>query len=43
LREAVRTRDCVGVVLTLKELVPDYNPSRDLLQRALKAKAQSVA
>ncbi len=43
LRNTVRSRDTPGVVLTLKELVPDYNPSSVVLHKALKAKAQSVA
>jgi len=43
LRTAVRSRDAASVVMTLKELVPDYNPSTTVLHKALKAKAQSVA
>jgi FlaA1/EpsC-like NDP-sugar epimerase len=43
LRDSVRTRDTARVVLILKELVPDYNPSSSVLHKALKAKAQSVA
>lgn len=37
LRRATEARDAAGVVLALKELVPDYNPSSFLLRRALKA------
>jgi FlaA1/EpsC-like NDP-sugar epimerase len=43
LRDSVRIRNTANVVLTLKELVPDYNPSGALLHTALKAKAQNVA
>ena len=43
LRSSVRARDTAGVILTLKGLVPDYNPSSSVLHKALKAKAQSVA
>jgi len=37
LRLATDARDTAGVVLALKELAPDYNPSSFLLRRALKA------
>jgi len=37
LRRATEARDAAGVVLALKELAPDYNPSSFLLRRALKA------
>ncbi len=35
LRGAVRMRDAAGVVMSLKDLVPDYNPSGVVLRRAL--------
>lgn len=38
LRRATEARDAAGVVLALKELAPDYNPSSFLLRRALKAR-----
>jgi FlaA1/EpsC-like NDP-sugar epimerase len=37
LRRATEARDAGGVVLSLKELAPDYNPSSFLLRRAFKA------
>jgi FlaA1/EpsC-like NDP-sugar epimerase len=37
LRRGVDTRDAGGVVLALRDLVPDYNPSTLVLRRALKA------
>ncbi len=37
LRHATEERDAAGVVLALKELAPDYNPSSFLLRRAFKA------
>lgn len=37
LRRATEAREAAGVVLALKELAPDYNPSSFLLRRALKA------
>ena len=43
LHDAVRSRDTARVVLILKELVPDYNPSSTVLDKALKARAHSVA
>jgi FlaA1/EpsC-like NDP-sugar epimerase len=36
LRRSTEARDAAGVVLSLKELVPDYNPSSFLLQRSFK-------
>jgi FlaA1/EpsC-like NDP-sugar epimerase len=42
LRAAVRARDTAGALMTLKDLVPDYNPSTGILRRALRARAQSV-
>jgi FlaA1/EpsC-like NDP-sugar epimerase len=39
LRRLTEARDAAGVVLALKELAPDYNPSSFLLRRALKAQA----
>jgi FlaA1/EpsC-like NDP-sugar epimerase len=38
LRRATEARDAAGVVLSLKELAPDYNPSSFLLRRAFKAR-----
>jgi len=38
LRHATEARDAAGVVLSLKELAPDYNPSSFLLRRAFKAR-----
>ncbi len=35
LRDICARRDLSGLVLTLKELIPDYNPSAHLLKRAL--------
>ena len=37
LRRATEARDAAGVVLALKELAPEYNPSTFLLRRAFKA------
>ena len=37
LRLVTEARDAAGVVLALKELAPDYNPSSFLLRRTLKA------
>ena len=36
LRRAMKARDAAGVVLALKELAPDYNPSNFVLRRAFK-------
>jgi FlaA1/EpsC-like NDP-sugar epimerase len=38
LRRATEARDAAGVVLSLKELAPDYNPSSFLLRKAFKAR-----
>jgi FlaA1/EpsC-like NDP-sugar epimerase len=38
LRRATDARDAAGVVLSLKELAPDYNPSSFLLRKALKSR-----
>ncbi len=38
LRRATEARDAAEVVLALKELAPDYNPSGFLLKKALKAR-----
>jgi FlaA1/EpsC-like NDP-sugar epimerase len=38
LRRATEARDAGGVVLSLKELAPDYNPSSFLLRKAFKAR-----
>jgi FlaA1/EpsC-like NDP-sugar epimerase len=35
LRRAIDSRDAAGVVLVLKEMVPDYNPSSFILRRAM--------
>lgn len=37
LRRSTEARDAASVVLSLKELVPDYNPSSFLLRKAFKA------
>ncbi|MBS1859322.1 MAG: polysaccharide biosynthesis protein, partial [Acidobacteria bacterium] len=39
LREICLTRDTTQLVLTLKEIVPDYNPGGQLLRRALKSQS----
>jgi len=39
LREICRRRDLAGLILTLKEMIPDYNPSKELLGRALESAA----
>jgi FlaA1/EpsC-like NDP-sugar epimerase len=41
LRGAVRARDAAGAIMTLKEMVPDYNPSTSVLRTVLREKAQS--
>jgi FlaA1/EpsC-like NDP-sugar epimerase len=38
LRRATEARDAAGVVLSLKELAPDYNPSSFLLRKAFQAR-----
>jgi FlaA1/EpsC-like NDP-sugar epimerase len=38
LRRSTDARDAAGVVLSLKELAPDYNPSSFLLRKAFKAR-----
>ena len=38
LREICHNRDIGGLVMALKELVPDYSPSAQLLKRALEAR-----
>jgi FlaA1/EpsC-like NDP-sugar epimerase len=40
LRHAAETRDAAGAVLSLKELIPEYNPSAFVLERALGEPAQ---
>jgi FlaA1/EpsC-like NDP-sugar epimerase len=40
LRHSVEARDAAGVVLALKELIPEYNPSAFVLERALAEPAQ---
>jgi FlaA1/EpsC-like NDP-sugar epimerase len=42
LERSTEARDPAGVVLCLKELAPDYNPSSFVLRRALKDKARGV-
>jgi FlaA1/EpsC-like NDP-sugar epimerase len=42
LKNAVRARDSAGVVLALKHMVPDYNPSTAVLGEVLGRKARSV-
>ena len=39
LREICRRRDLARLILTLKEVIPDYNPSAQLLGRALESAA----
>jgi FlaA1/EpsC-like NDP-sugar epimerase len=38
LRRSTNERDAAGVLLALKELAPDYNPSSFLLRKALKSR-----
>jgi len=38
LREACRARDLTGVILILKDAIPDYNPSAHLLRRIVAVK-----
>jgi FlaA1/EpsC-like NDP-sugar epimerase len=40
LRHTVETRDAAGAVLSLKQLIPEYNPSAFVLERALGEPAQ---
>ncbi len=40
LERAVRVRDAAGVVLALKEIVPDYNPSGFVLNKVLRRTAK---
>ena len=42
LRNCCEQRDVPGLVLTLKELIPDYNPSAQLLRRAVRASQTAV-
>ena len=35
LRDICERRDVLGLVVTLKDLIPDYNPSAELLGRAV--------
>jgi FlaA1/EpsC-like NDP-sugar epimerase len=42
LRHSVETRDAGGAVLALKELIPEYNPSAFVLERALREPAQQA-
>ncbi len=39
---AVRARDAAALVMCLKELIPDYNPSSQVLRQAFEQKAQTV-
>jgi len=39
LREICRRRDVARLILTLKEMIPDYNASAQLLGRALESAA----
>ena len=42
LRQFAERKDVANVVLTLKELIPDYNPGSELLKTALSAKPDRV-
>ena len=42
LREICHNRDIGGLVMALKELVPDYSPSAQLLKRALDARERQA-
>jgi FlaA1/EpsC-like NDP-sugar epimerase len=42
LRHAAETRDAAGAVLSRKELIPEYNPSAFVLERALGEPAQQA-
>jgi len=43
LRRAMELRDGAGVILCLKETIPDYNPSSFVLRRALRREARNAA
>jgi FlaA1/EpsC-like NDP-sugar epimerase len=43
LRGAVRARDAAGLLIALKELVPDYNPSNSVLREAFAARVEAKA
>ena len=43
LRQQTALRDSAGVLLCLKKLIPDYNPSTTILQRAFDGRAQATA
>jgi FlaA1/EpsC-like NDP-sugar epimerase len=42
LRRAIDARDAAGLVMCLKETVPDYNPSGVVLEKAFPAKARGA-
>ena len=42
LRDICERRDVSGLVLTLKDLIPDYNPSAELLRRAVQLPKTAV-
>jgi FlaA1/EpsC-like NDP-sugar epimerase len=43
LRDICQRRDVAMLVLTLKELIPDYNPSAQILRRAVDLEKTAVA
>jgi hypothetical protein len=43
LRDICERRDVPGLVLTLKDLIHDYNPSAELLRRAVQLPKTAVA
>jgi hypothetical protein len=43
LRDICERRDVPGLVLTLKDLIRDYNPSAELLRRAVQLPKPAVA
>jgi FlaA1/EpsC-like NDP-sugar epimerase len=43
IRRLLKARDDRGLVLELKDLVPDYNPSKHVLQRLLQAPQAAAA
>lgn len=42
MRTSLAARDAAGVVMCLKDLVPDYNPSSQILRQALQEKSHTV-
>ncbi|MEK7993934.1 MAG: hypothetical protein AAB403_09045 [Planctomycetota bacterium] len=43
LREVCESRDVGRLVVTLKEIVPDYSPSAHLLKRVVGSRAKQMA